>query len=110
MTAAISRFTLLPARNLSWGWWSVQIEPLYLELPRLSPVTRFAESPRAAGAGVVFRWASPMRSQYSPIRLRWPTLRRRWWQMQATFRDILEMGAFRRATLRRVATWATHRE
>src|SRR5260370_34901469 len=106
MTAAISRFTLLPARNLSWGWWSVQIEPLYLELPRLSPVTRFAESPRAAGAGVVFRWASPMRSQYLPIRLRWPTLRRRWGQMQSICRDILEVGGLGRAAFRRIAAWA----
>jgi ApbE superfamily uncharacterized protein (UPF0280 family) len=39
--------------------------------------SRFAASLRAAGAGVVFRWALRMRSQYWPIRLRWPTLQRR---------------------------------
>src|SRR5260370_14549165 len=108
MTAAISRFTLLPARNLSWGWWSVQIEPLYLELPRLSPVTRFAESPRAAGAGVVFRWASPIRSHNLPIRLRWTTLRRRLCQLHYCSLDLHVAVACRRATLRPIATWARH--
>src|ERR1700704_1537049 len=105
MTAAIFRYTSLPARDLSWAWWSVRIVPRYLGPLRLNPATRFAESPPAAGVGVVFRWASRMPSQYSPIRLRWPTLRRRQSQMQLICRDIRELGAFGRANLRRIATW-----
>ena len=50
--------------------------------PQFTPLIRFAESPPAVGAGVVFRWALPMQSQCLPTRLRWPTLRRRSWRMQ----------------------------
>src|ERR1700687_1527684 len=107
MTAAISRFTSRPARDLSWGWWSVRIVPRYLGQPRSSPVTRFAGLPRAGGADVVFRWASRMASQYSPIRLRWPTLRRRLSQMQLICRDIRGLDGVGRANLRRIATWAS---
>src|SRR5216684_4208313 len=106
MTAAISRYTSRPARNLSWEWWSVRIAPRYLGPLRFSPLTRFAGLPRAAGADVVFHSALRTRSQYSPIPLRWPTRRRRWWQIQWICRDTLESGAFGRATLRRIATWA----
>src|SRR6266481_237972 len=107
MTVAISRYTSLPARNLSWGWWSVPIVPRYLGPPRLILRSRFVGSLPAAGADVVFRWALRMPSQYSPIRPRWPTRRRRWSQMRWICQDILELGAFGRPTLRRIATWAS---